>query len=240
MAIVSTKAIVFSALKYGDSSLIIKCFTESEGMKSYMVRGILKSKKGKLKPAYFQPLTQLLLTANHNNRGNLNSIKEVQVVNPYETIYTSVVKQTIILFLSEVLTGIIKEEEENKSLYHFIETALIWLDTHNSISNFHLLFLLNLSRFLGFYPDASNREALAFNLVEGSFTNSAHEKLVITGGELMSFKKLLGINFDAIHTISFSKKERQVILRLIVKYFELHLDGFKKPKSLDVLETVFN
>lgn len=240
MGVVTTKAIVFSAIKYGDTSLIVKCFTEEEGIKSYLIKGVLKAKKGKLKAAYFQPLTQLQLTANHNNRGALNSIKETHVIHPYENIPMDIVKQTIVLFLSEILSGIIQEEEKNTGLYEYIETALIWLDTHTTIANFHLLFLLNLSRFLGFYPDISNRNAAGFNLLEGSFTNLSYEKLTLTGNELMLFKKLLGINFDAIHTISFNKNERQVILKIIIRYFELHLEGFKKPKSLDVLETVFS
>ncbi|TYP99673.1 DNA replication and repair protein RecO [Tenacibaculum adriaticum] len=239
MAIVSTKAIVLSTIKYGDTSLIVKCFTEQEGVKTYMLRGVLKSKRGKLKPAYFQSLTQLQLTANHNSKNTLNSLREVQVLHPYETIFTSVIKQSIVMFLSEVLSGIIREEEGNHQLYNYLETALIWLDTHDSISNFHLLFLLNLSRFLGFYPDVVQQDAVGFNLLEGAFTNSIHEKLTISGGELVSFKKLLGMNFDAIHKVSFSKKERQTVLKTIIRYFELHLDGFKEPKSLSVLETVF-
>jgi len=238
MAVVSTKAIVLSALKYGDTSLIVKCFTEKSGVKSYMIRGVLKAKKGKIKPAYFQPLTQLQLTANHNNKNTLNTIKEVQVLHPYETIHTSVIKQSIVLFLSEVLTSVIKEEEENTPLYNYLEAGIIWLDTHDSIANFHLLFLLNLSTFLGFYPDVQTN-GIAFNLLEGNFTNSLSGKLTITGEELISFKKLLGINFDAIHKVSFNKKERQAILSIIIRYFELHLDGFKEPKSLRVLETVF-
>lgn len=240
MAIISTKGIVLSALKYGDTSLIVKCFTQTEGVKSYMIRGVLKAKKGKLKAAYFQPLTQLQITANHSHKNSLNSIREAQVINPYETIYTSIIKQSIVLFLSEVLSTIIQEEEENQQLYNYIEASLIWLDAHDSISNFHLLFLLNLSKFLGFYPDISEKEKVAFNLLNGCFTDSTHEKLTIFGSELTSFKKLLGINFDAISKVSFHKKERQIVLRMIIRYFELHLDGFKKPKSLDVLETVFS
>lgn len=240
MAIIETKAIVLSSLKYGDSSLIVKCFTAKEGIKSYMIKGVLKSKKGKLKPAYFQALTQLSILASHNHKSTLHRIREAQVIHPYDTIHSSITKQTIIMFLSEVLSGIVKEEEENKPLYNYLETALIWLDTHSATANFHLLFLLNLSRFLGFYPDTSAQEKVGFNLLEGNFTNSVQEKFVVTGDELIQFKKLLGINFDAIEQVSFHKNERQKVLRMIIRYFELHLDGFKHPKSLDVLETVFS
>lgn len=240
MAIVTTKAIVFSAIKFGDSSLIVKCFTEKEGVKSYLLRGVLKSKKGALKAAYFQPLTQLLLTANHNTKGTLNSIKEASVTYHYKNIYANVVKQTMVLFLSEVLTTIIKEEEENTALFAYLETAFIWLDTHTTIANFHLLFLLNLSHFLGFYPDITNQHKRGFHLLEGNFTNEMHQKEIIKNNELIQFKKLLGTNFEAIENVSFNKKERQTVLHVILHYFELHLGSFRKPKSLAILETVFS
>ena len=83
MAIVSTKAIVLSSIKYGDTSLIVKCYTEEEGVKTYLIRGVLKPKKKGIKAAYFQPLTQLKIVANHNSKNTLNSIKEVQVSQPY-------------------------------------------------------------------------------------------------------------------------------------------------------------
>lgn len=238
MAIVTTKAIVLSALKYSDSSLIVKCYTQEEGLKTYLIRGILKAKKGGLKVAYFQPLTQLNIQASHNTKGNLNSIKEVQITYPYKSIYKDIVKQSVVLFLSEILSNSIQEEEENKPLFEYLENALIWLDAHDKIANFHLLFLLNLTRFLGFYPDVSDNEG--FDLLEGNFTNLTSQKNVISGPNFYQFKKLLGIDFDGIEQVSFNKSERQVVLQIIIRYFELHLGGFRKPKSLQILETVFS
>ena len=104
MALITTKAIVLSTLKYSDSSLIVKCYTQDEGLKSYLIRGVLKAKKGGIKIAYFQPLTQLNINANHSNKGTLNSIKEVQVSYSYKTIYKDIIKQSVVLFLSEVLS----------------------------------------------------------------------------------------------------------------------------------------
>jgi len=240
MAIVNSKAIVLSSLKYGDTSLIVRCFTLKEGIKSYLIRGVLKAKKGNIKAAYFQALTQLNIEANHNDKGNLNSLKEVHIINPYKSIYSNIFKQTIVLFLSEILSSSIQEEEENSLLFSYIETSLIWLDTHDSISNFHLLFMLNLSKYLGFYPDMSGVENQYFNLVDGRFVASNLEKEVIYGAELIQFKKLLGTNFDTVEIVKFSKRERQQVLSIIIRYFELHLDGFRNPKSLGVLETVFS
>ncbi|MGY0406796.1 MAG: DNA repair protein RecO [Polaribacter sp.] len=237
MAIISTKAIVLGAIKYSDTSLIVKCYTEQDGLKSYLVRGVLKAKKRGIKAAYFQPLTQLNIISNHTSKSTLHSLKEVQVLHPFKTIYNDVVKQSIVLFLSEVLSYSIQEEEKNSALYHYLETALIWLDVHTKIANFHLLFLLNLTRFLGFYPDIYNIKKKGFNLLDGSFSDATSNKNVIFGNH---FKKLLGINFDEIEKVSFNKNERQLVLQTIISYFELHLDGFKRPKSLQVLEKVFN
>ena len=240
MAAIKTKAIVLSSLKYSDTSLIVKCFTYEDGVKSYIIKGILKAKKGGIKVAYFQPLTQLTIVANHNNKSTLNTLKEVQVLNPYTSIYRDIVKQSVVLFISEVLSNSIQEEESNTSFYNYLEAGLNWLDSHDKIANFHLLFLLNASRFLGFYPDTTNDSLFGFDLLNGSFSESTLDANVISGNEFYQFKKLLGINFDSIENVSFSKNERQMVLKTIIRYFELHLDGFRKPKSLKVLETVFN
>ena len=240
MGIVSTKAIVLSSLKFGETSLIVKCYTEEEGVKSYMLRGVLKPKKTGVKAAYFQPLTQLNIIASHNTKGTLNSIKEVQIINPYRTIHTDIVKQSVVFFLSEMLASSIQEEEQNKTLYSYLETAFVWLDVHDKIANFHLLFLLNLTGFLGFYPDTSEKDKIGFNLLEGNFSDNTADKNVFFKNDFHQFKKLLGINFDTLENVTFSKDERQLVLQMIIQYFKLHLGSFRKPKSLQVLETIFS
>ena len=240
MASISTKAIVLSSLKYGDSNLIIKCYTHALGIKSYMLRGILKAKKGGLKAAYFQPLTQLNITANHKEKSTLHFIKEVHVVNPYSTIHTTIVKQSIVIFLSEILASAIQEEETNPNLYQYLEASFLWMDSNEKVHDFHLLFLLNLTKFLGFFPNIDHEETLGFHLVDGNFTNSIQEKNTISGAPFKAFKRLLGMNFDTIENLSFQKNERQVVLEIIIQYFKLQLDGFKQPKSITVLEKIFN
>lgn len=235
----TTKAIVLSTIKYGDTSLIATCYTKKSGLKSYILRGILKSKKSKIKSAYFQPLMQLNITANHNNKRALNTIREIEVVHFYDTIYTHIKKQTIALFLAEILYYAIKEEEQNETLYQYLETAFLWLDTHDNSTNFHLLFLLNLTKFLGFYPKTNAVENIYFDLAEGKFTNQTAFQ-AISGKDLDQFKKLLGINFDALDKVDFSAANRQTVLAILIQYFELHLSGFKKPKSIQVLKSVFS
>lgn len=235
----TTKAIVIKTIKYGDTSLIVTCYTKNCGIKTYLLKGILKSRKSKIKPAYFQPLMQLNLTVNHNNKGGLNSIRDVEILHFYNSIYTDIKKQTIALFLAEIVYYAIKEEEQNNTLYKYLETSFLWLDTHDNASNFHLLFLLNLTKFLGFYPETNISNKIYFDLLEGNFTNFNKVNLV-KGNNLIQFKKLLGINFEVLHTIDFSATNRQTVLSILIQYFELHLGGFKKPKSLAILKSVFS
>lgn len=237
---VTTKAIVFTALKYGDTSLIVKAFTASDGVKSYLLRGVLSSKKGKLKSAYFQPLTQLEIVANHKNKGSLESIREAKVYYHYQTLYANMAKNAMALFLAELLGNSIREEEKNEDLFQFLEASLQWLDVHDEIANFHLYFMLSLTRFLGFYPDVYQLDRPYFDLLEGEFVAKETLNPMLRGENIYYFKAFLGTNFDAIHTIKMKKTNRQELLKSLVLYFELHLQGFKKPKSLAVLNEVFN
>ncbi|MEM7486582.1 MAG: DNA repair protein RecO [Bacteroidota bacterium] len=236
---VTTKAIVLSSLKYGDTSLIVKAFTASDGLKSYLLKGVLNSKRGKVKAAYFLPLMQLEIVASHKNKGTLESIREVRVNQPYKTLHTDIVKNSMVLFLAEMLGNSIQEQEEDKALFHYLEYALFWLDEHPSNSNFHILFLLNITKYLGFYPDTSFQDGPFFDLMEGSFSKTPTLNPLIQDENLIHFKKFLGINFDTLDTIRMGKSQRQELLKKVILYFELHLHGFRKPKSLAVLNAVF-
>ncbi len=237
---VTTKAIVLSSLKFGDTSLIVRAYTASDGLKSYVLKGVLSAKKGKVKTAYFQPLTQLELVAFHKNKGTLEIIREAKVHYPYKTAHTDLAKNALTLFLAEMLGNSIFEEERNEELFIFIEAALQWLDNHREVSNFHLLFLLSLTHYLGFYPDTSNISAPYFDLLEGGFTEEVSLNPMVKEDNLDYFKRFLGTNFDEMHTIKMNKGRRQELLKILVLYFELHLQGFRKPRSLTVLNEVFS
>ncbi len=236
----TTKAIVLSALKYGDTSLIVKAFTASDGIKSYLLKGVLSSKKGKLKAAYFQPLTQLEIVANHRNKGTLETLREAKVSYHYQTLYADMAKNAMTLFLAELLGNSIREEERNEGLFQFLEASLQWLDMHKEVANFHLYFMLSLTRYLGFYPDVYQMDRPYFDLLEGEFTARESLNPTLKGDNIYYLKSFLGINFDAIHTIKMKKNNRQDLLKSLILYFELHLQGFRKPRSLAVLNEVFN
>lgn len=238
--VVATKAIVFSAIKYSEADLIVTCYTEIAGVKSYLLRNVLKSKKGKLKASYFQPLTQLELIADHKNRGALEYIKEAKIYCPYETLHTDMVKSGLVMFLSEMLKNCIREEEANTELFDFLENSFLWLDRNDEVANFHIYFLLHLSSRLGFYPDASNIQAPFFNILEGSFQETKDSEYCIEGMYIEEFKRFFEINIDALNSIKLSKTTRKYILELILGYYIFHVEGYQKPKSLAILNQLFS
>lgn len=238
--LITTKAIVISALKYSEADLIVKCFTESSGLKTYLLRNILKSKKGKLRTAMFQPLTQLEIEANHKDKGTLESIREAKVLVHYQTLHTHVAKSAIVFFISDILRSAIQEEETNTALFEYLTATMSWLDAHEHIANFHLLFLVKLSKHLGFYPDDSNLSSTYFNLMDGTFENEERTIYSWSGETINVLKQLLGIHFDALKNVTLNQKERTAFLTMLLQYYELHLHGFKKPRSLAVLNSIFN
>lgn len=236
--LVKTKAIVISSLKFQEKSLIVKCFTLSNGLKSYFVRDAFSSRKASQKIAYFQPLSILEIEAVHKNKGTLENFKEIKTAVPFQSIHTDIVKSTMVMFLSEMLHYSIQEEEKNESLFTFLETALTWLDHHDEISNFHLILLLETTKYLGFYPDVSEIELPFFEMYDGVFT-LFHGLGSLTEHESTLFKKLIDLKFDNDQKV-FHVIERQILLKILIDYYSFHLDGFKRPKSLDVLKEVFS
>lgn len=222
-----TKAIVLSALKYKDSSLIVSCYTEGLGLQSYILHHVYKTKKGKLNPAYFQLLTQLEIHTNYKPNQSLHKINDVKLHHTYSSLHTDIYKSTVSMFIAEVLQNVLKEEEKNHELYHYVETSLLWYDLHPFNPNFHLLFLLKLSQYLGIYPSLNNLHLNFFRYEKNN------QKYTI-------FKTLLGTNFDTLNTIKINGQTRQDILSEILHYFSVHLGDFKKPKSLKVLHDIFN
>ena len=137
-----TKGIVFRFTRFGESSIIVTIFTEQFGLQSYIVNGI-RSKTSRSKIALFQPLTLLELVVYHRENANINRIKEVKCLYPYQSIQIDIVKSSVAMFITEVINKSIKEESHVSHLFEFLCSSLITLDTlvENS-ENFHLVFLI--------------------------------------------------------------------------------------------------
>ena len=237
--LIKSKVIVLSKIRYRDNDLIVKCYTQERGVTSYLIRNAFKSKKNQT-IAYYQPLSQLYIEENYKQNQSLQYINEVKSSFMYKTLHTNILKSAMALFIAEVLNAVLKEEEKNTILFDYIESALQWLDAEEVFSNFHLLFLLKLTKFLGFYPESTTNPKAIFNLQLGAFGKEVIDKYTISDQNNIVLNKLLGMKFDALNELHLNGAQRRDFLNMLLVYFELHLGDFKKPKSLDVFNQVFN
>lgn len=237
-----TRGIIFHQLKYSESSIIVKIYTELFGIQSYMIRGI-RGKKAKIKPALLQHLSLVDLVVYHNDKKEIQSLKEVKIAIPFKYIPFDVRKSSILMFLNEVVHKVIKEEEPNPELFGFLFNAIQLLDNdEKNTSDFHLLFLMQLTKYLGFQPqnNFSEKEPY-FNLEEGVFTSS---NLTESIGVSMPFSKY----FSDLSTSSFidsdkapiGQNHRNKLLEIILRYYQLHIPVAMNIKSHLVLNTVLN
>lgn len=239
--LVKTRAIVLRSIKFGDSSIIVDVFTESNGRLSFITH-IGKSKTAKIKKQFFQSFAILDIECDIRPRSQLQHIKEVRFLYSFSSIPFDVYKLSISLFLSEFLIYSLKEEQANVPLFEYIVYSIKWLDqSKDRFSNFHLVFLMRLSRFLGFYPNLSDYgENRWFDLRSGCFCQSApvHGD-VLEPDEAKNICIMMRMNYETMHLYTMSRKERDRCIEVMLHYYRLHLPVFPDLKSFDVLKELF-
>ena len=225
-----TKGIVLNSIKYAESSIICRIYTESLGIQSYLINGVRK-KKGK--STYYQAMSLLDLEVYHKEKSGLQRIKECYIDYQYQEAPFHIYKSSILLFLAEVLSKCLKEETENPTLFAFLKQSLIRFDQEEFDSKFHITFLINLSKHLGFCPEKNHNHWPFFDLMEGCFcpTIPVHqhfiqEPLITTFAQLLDERTL--------------KQNKKEILGVLLDYYALHIEGFGKIQSYEVLQTVLN
>lgn len=237
-----THGIVLHHIKFGDNGLIIHVFTKENGRRSFLFQG-LKGKKNKGKKNYFQPLYLLEIEYYERKNSNLQRIKEVKILHPLLTIPFDIRKSTISVFLAEVLFKSLKTEEPSYMLFDFIQQSIQMLDTvETDFANFHLLFLLGLSRILGVYPNLHGMEqAKFFDLKEGVFLSvSPHHTLFLKGDDVLIFKQLLQLKYETMNSLKLSRVQRSRMLEYLIDYYKLHEVYQGGIKSYEILRELFN
>ena len=238
--VTSTSAIVLSKIRYKDNDIIAKLYTKEYGAISFIVKGQQNSKKNKIKFVYFQELTILEIQFNYNSKRDLQYIKDIEIKHSYTSSHTDLVKVSVIMFLSEVLSNIITHQKREIQLYNYIEQSLIWYDINKSNTYFHTIFLIELTRYLGFYPDMLSNNFKYFNLEGGSYEKSKTSEYSITGDSLNLFNQILGIKFDSNPLPALNSKDKMEIINIILTYYKLHINNFKPIKSLEIVKNIFS
>ncbi len=236
-----TTGIVLHTLRYNDTSNIVAIYTGQLGRISFLVR-TGRSRRSLVKAAIFQPLNLVEIEMDYRNTSDLQRIKEAKISYPFRSIPYDPVKTAIGFYLAEFLYRAIREEAENFPLYSYLEHSIRWLDEcGENYANFHLVFLLRLSRFLGLYPNLDNyREGDYFDLLNGCFTPTqpTHASF-IPAEEAGRFYQLMRMNYETMHLFKMNHAERNRCLEVINAYYRLHLPDFPQLKSHAVLQELF-
>lgn len=236
-----TQAIVLRMTKYGDQKMIVDLYTEVYGRIACAVR-MPTTKKGKMRRQLFQPLTLLNIEVDFRQQKPFQQLRDIQLAMPWSTIGVDPIKMTLAMFLSEVMWAVTRQEHGDSALYRFFVGSIEWLDVIDGrVGNFHLAFLVALSRHLGIQPTGDDYEpTTVFDMRGATFTFGipGHND-VLQAADAAFLPLLLRMNYRTMSRYRFSRSERQRCLNLILYYYRLHLSSMPELKSLPVLSAMF-
>lgn len=237
------RGIVLRTVKYGDNSMIVDLFTEGRGRLSFMA-STSRTKRSVRNVSFWQPLSMVEFSVElRPNGGKLPRPNDVRTYYNYTDLPFSPVKSTLALFLAEFLSAALREEKENPSLYRYIESSLQWLDmveSADAMANFHLAFLMHLSRFMGIYPNLERPDHY-FDLLAGSYCDRQPPHThFLRRQEAQALPVLFRMDYPTLHIFRFSRQERMRILQVLNEYYRLHVPNFPELKSLEVLQEFYS
>lgn len=237
-----TQGIVLKQVKYNDSSKIITIFTKELGRKSFMVYGLGKQKGRKKTANIYQPLFLLNLEFNYQENKGLQKLKEVSFLTNYNSIPFNIEKTSIIFFLTEILDKIIKFDVIDSKMFDFISNSLQIFDLQeDNYMNFHLIFLIKTTKFLGFEPSSNySSENKFFNISQAKFTTVYDEKYSLSEPYNKLFEELINTKIANFDKIKMNNRERSYILNKILIYYSFYIEDLLKLKSIKVLNEVFS
>lgn len=235
-----TEGIVLGTSRYSDVYSITHVFTRDFGRVSYLLPR--SGKKSNVKTSLFFPLSIVSLSVEHQPLREIQRIKEAERLTPLHEICTDMAKVSVAFFLSEFLSRVLRETHDNELLFHYIKNSIETLEqTHQGIANFHMAFMLGLTRFLGFYPNLeAYRPGLYFDLMNGEFV--APQPLhphYLNKTESAVLLNLQRMDYATMRFFKFSRSDRNLVIERLLTYYRLHVYDFLPLKSLDVLKELF-
>lgn len=236
-----SKAIVLRTFKYTDDSLIAHLLTEEAGCVGMLVH-ISHARKASVRYTLFQPLALLDIEWQERPHASLQHPRSVQIATPFLSIPYNAHKVAIALFLAEFLYYAVRHEPDTHDIYAYVARSIEWFDTCTTeFANFHLVFLLRLTRFLGFLPNAYQASPNQwFDLRTSCFvSNCPNHPDVLCPSDAALVPKLLRMRYETMYVFKFNGDERSRLLKQINRFYRLHIPDFPELKSLSVLESIF-
>lgn len=242
-----TRGIVLRAVKYGETSLVVTIFTELFGVQAYMVNGARSTKKNGTKAALYQPGSLLDMEVYHYEQKNIQRIKECSWSYLGHNVLGDVVKNSIALFMVELLYKTLKQPEQNTDLFYFCEDALQQLDKAPPAiaANFPLFFTLHLSHFFGFRindmePELQESHSVYLDLLEGNFTaeHPSHLHFIEKEEAQVTAELLKIMQPHELDQVKLNHHKRRVLMQRYLEYYALHIPDFGQMKTLGVLQEI--
>ena len=239
--LVKTEAIVLHSLKYGETRLIVDLFTREVGRLSCIIP-LPKTPKSRLKKQYFQPMTLLEVEVDLRQRMQLQKLKDARLLSAYTSIPFSPEKLALSLFTAEFLYHALRSEQQNEPLFAYLCDSMQWLDTVDvGFANFHLTFLMRMSRFLGFYPNLDDYvDGCVFDLRTATFSLQVPtHRDFLDSKDSQLIHTLMRMDFPTMHLFQLSHHNRNRITEVLLHYYRLHIPQFPELKSLSVLQELW-
>ena len=231
--------IILRIVRYADSKVIVDAYTETDGRVSFAV---ILSSRGKMKRQFFQPLMLLEADCDIKPNAQLHHLREVRIISPLVSLHSDMAKMGIVMFLSEVLSHVLPPLNPLPGLFFYIYNGIEWLEKVSSgYANFHLVFLVHLTRFLGVFPDLSTyKDGAWFDMRNSCFVSSppAHTD-ILSPAEAHVMLCLMRCGYHSMHLISMSAVQREAVLDHIVRYYSLHVVDLTNLKTLSVLHQLY-
>lgn len=240
-----TSAIILRSTKYGETSLVVTAFTELFGIQTYMVNGVRTTKKTGAKAYLYQPATLVDMVVYHNEKNTLHRIKECTIKKLYQNIFSNVVKNSVALYVVELLYKLLKQPEPNADLFYFCEDVLLHLDdaAANVTANLPLFFALQLSHFFGFKIDDNyNQNNTIIDLQEGYFVPEKPSHPYFLEGTLAIITlEILKIRLpNELADLKINHLTRRELLLKYMQYYNLHITDFGSMKTIAIMQEVLS
>lgn len=224
-----TQGIALSYIRYRETSIIARIYTEEFGLQSYLVNSVRTARSKNNRIALFQPLTLLDMVVYYQNNRDLHRISEIKTSHPFRSLPFEVAKSTMAMFVTEFLNKVLKEEASSPVLFRFLVDSVLFLEEATAdYENFHITFLLKLSFFLGFGPDSARE--FETQLRENAYPFLPDNELE-TALNIM-LRQPLGT------PIKLARSARNELIDGLVAYYKIHVDSLGEVKSLPVLREV--
>lgn len=233
----NTRCIVLRTIKYGDNSIIADLLTREWGRLSVAVK-VGAGGNGRRRRLMFQPLNILEITCKRRQGKQLTLVTEERMAEAYTSLPFNGIKMSIAFFAAEFLLHATRDIQADEPLFDFIENSLLWLDTaDHGVANFHLMLMLHLSKFIGFYPDTeSYAVGYGFDLREGRFCSHAPiHRDYLQPQDAEKILQLMRMSAHNMHLFRMTRAERNRITDTILHFYRLHIPAFPELRSLDIL-----